>query len=101
MRRPRRLTMFVTGAAAALAATAAFALAVPAASAATNTIANPGFETGALSSWTCDPTDSVVSSPVHSGSRALAGAADNSSDAQCAQTVAVVANTSYTLSAYV
>ncbi len=65
MTRPRRLTLVASGAAVTLAAAAAFALAVPDASAATNTIANPGFETGTLSSWTCDATDSVVGSPVH------------------------------------
>jgi chitinase len=98
MTRSRRLALLGTGLAAAL---AAVALVVPAASAATNTIANPGFETGSLSSWSCGPLGSVVASPVHSGSRALAGAASSSDTAQCAQTVSIAANTSYTLSAYV
>jgi chitinase len=67
-----------------------------------NLISNPGFESGALSPWTCDPgTGSVVSSPVHSGSHALAAAATGSDDAQCTQTVAVQPNHTYTLSAYV
>lgn len=99
MRRTARLALLSTGAAGALAAAA---MVIPAALAAdTNTIANPGFETGSLSSWTCSPVDSVVSSPVHSGSRALAGAASASDNAQCSQTVTVAANTNYTLSAYV
>jgi hypothetical protein len=82
-------------------AAGAWALA-PAADAATDLIANPGLETGTLSPWSCDTgTGSVVGSPVHSGSYALAGAATNSDDAQCTQTVAVQPNTEYTLSAYV
>jgi chitinase len=67
-----------------------------------NLAVNPGFETGSLSPWTCTGgTGSVVSSPVRSGGHALAGAANNSDDAQCAQTVAVLPNSAYTLSAYV
>jgi len=66
-----------------------------------NLLANPGFETGTLSGWTCDAgTASVVTSPVHTGSYALAGAASNSDDAQCTQTVAVQPNSAYTLSGY-
>ena len=66
-----------------------------------NLLANPGFETGTLTGWTCDAgTGSVVTSPVHSGTYALAGAATNSDDAQCTQTVAVQPNTAYTLSGY-
>ncbi|HKT03249.1 MAG TPA: carbohydrate binding domain-containing protein, partial [Rugosimonospora sp.] len=94
-----RLPLTAAGVAALVAATVA--LAVPSALADTNTIANPGFETGALSPWSCGPPGSVVSSPVHSGTYALAGAASNSDNAQCTQTVAVAANTSYTLSGYV
>jgi Carbohydrate binding domain/Right handed beta helix region len=79
----------------------AWALA-PAAGAATDLIANPGLETGSLSPWSCDAdTGSVVGSPVHSGSYALAGAPTSADDAQCTQTVAVQPDTEYTLSAYV
>jgi chitinase len=66
-----------------------------------NLLTNPGFESGTLAGWTCSSTDSVTSSPVHSGSYALAGAASSSDDAQCSQTVTVSPNTTYTLSAYV
>jgi chitinase len=67
----------------------------------TNLVSNPGFETGNLSNWTCSSVDSVVSSPVHSGSFALAAAANNSDDAQCTQAISVQASTTYTLSAWV
>src|SRR3981081_594098 len=71
-------------------------------SAATNPVANPGFETGSLSPWTCDPgTSTVVTSPVHSGSYALAATPTSNATAQCSQTVSVQPNTSYTLSAWV
>jgi chitinase len=72
------------------------------ADAATNLLTNPGLETGALSPWTCaGGLGSVVSSPVHSGTKALAGAANTSNNAQCSQTVSVVPNTAYTISGYV
>ena len=92
---------------AALATTVAAALAVGGAvfaaqaqAASTNILINASFGTGDLTGWTCDAgTASVVTSPVYSGdSHALAGAASNSDDAQCTQTVSVQPNTSYTLS---
>jgi len=65
-------------------------------------VVNGDFETGSLSPWTCTgSTGSVVSSPVHGGSHALAGAASNSDDAQCSQTVTVQPGHTYTLSGYV
>src|SRR2546430_13267366 len=69
------------------------------ASAATNLVANPGFESG-LSNWTCSG-GSAVSSPVHSGTGALSGAVSNSDTAQCTQDVAVVSGAQYTLTAWV
>jgi hypothetical protein len=73
-----------------------------ASAASTNLIANPGFETGDTSGWSCDAgTVAVVSSPVHSGSHALAGTPNSSAFAQCTQTVSVQPNSSYTLSGFV
>ncbi len=80
---------------------AALATTYGAASAATvNLLANPGLETGTLSGWTC-ANGSVVTTPVHSGSYALNGAASASDTAQCQQVVTVLPNTKYTLSAWV
>ena len=76
-------------------------LAAGPAAAATNLLANPGFEAGTTAGWTCSPLDTVVTSPVHSGTYALAGAASNSDDAQCSQTVPVQPSTAYALSGYV
>jgi hypothetical protein len=87
--------------AAALAAALTPALAAVPAAAQANLLANPGFETGTLSGWSCSPLDSVVASPAHSGSHALAGAVSNSDDAQCSQAVSVQPSTSYTLSGWV
>ncbi len=42
-----------------------------------------------------------MSTPAHSGSHALAGAASSSDDAQCSQTITVKPNTTYTLSGWV
>jgi len=66
-----------------------------------NPIANPGFEAGNLSGWTCDAGDVVVTSPVHSGSFAAQLTPSGSTTGQCSQTVAVQPNHTYTLSAYV
>jgi hypothetical protein len=91
-------------AAAAVAAVAAGlvpALAAVPAAAAANLLTNPGFETGTLSGWSCSPLDSAVTSPVRSGSHALAGAVSNSDDAQCSQVVPVQPSSSYTLSGWV
>lgn len=65
-------------------------------------ITNGGFESGALSPWTCSAASgSVVSSPVRTGTKALRGAPAGMDNAQCVQTVSVVSGTQYTLSAWV
>lgn len=66
-----------------------------------NLVTNGDFESGNLSGWTCDPNDTVVSSPVHGGSHALNVAASASSTGECDQTITVQANHTYTLTAFV
>ncbi len=99
IRRPAWLAMAL-GILLATSAVSGLGGAVPAA-AATNLVSNPGFESGSLSGWTCSGTDSVVTSPVHSGSYALAGAANSADDAQCSQAIGVQPGATYTLSAWV
>ncbi|MFC0431614.1 chitinase [Kutzneria buriramensis] len=70
------------------------------AAAASNLLANPGFEAGNTSGWTCSGA-TTVSSPVHSGSYALAATPAGQDYAQCSQKVTVLPNSAYTLSAYV
>ncbi|WKK26162.1 glycoside hydrolase family 18 protein [Streptomyces olivoreticuli] len=86
----------------ALAATGLAALGgAPAHAADVNLVKNPGFESG-LSNWTCSSdSGTTVGSPVHSGTSALKATPAGSDDAQCAQTVSVKPNSSYTLSAWV
>jgi chitinase len=64
-------------------------------------VVNGGFESGSLAPWTCSPLGSVTTSPVHSGSYALQGAANSSDYAQCSQSITVSPNTKYTLTAWV
>ncbi|WP_086844859.1 chitinase [Amycolatopsis kentuckyensis] len=73
-------------------------LAVPAEAA--NLLVNPGFEAGSLSGWTC-ANGAAVTTPVHSGGYALGATPVGADYAQCSQTVAVRANTTYTVSAWV
>ncbi|WP_188316911.1 carbohydrate binding domain-containing protein [Solihabitans fulvus] len=65
-----------------------------------NLLANPGFETGDLTGWSC-AAGSVVNAPVHTGAHALAGAVTSGDTAQCTQTVGVRPNTKYTISGWV
>ncbi|MEV7036997.1 glycoside hydrolase family 18 protein [Amycolatopsis sp. NPDC051061] len=67
---------------------------------AANLLANPGFEAGSLSGWTC-ANATTVTTPVHGGGHALAGTPVGADYAQCAQTVSVLPNTTYTVSAWV
>ncbi|MFD0573783.1 carbohydrate binding domain-containing protein [Kitasatospora gansuensis] len=99
--RSRTRTRLFSGLGATVLAAAA-ALTAPTTAQAANLLTNPGFETGTLSGWSCSGgLGSVVSSPVHGGSKALAGAASASDNAKCTQTVAVQPNTAYTLSGWV
>ncbi|WP_370967758.1 chitinase [Amycolatopsis sp. cg9] len=67
---------------------------------AANLLANPGFEAGSLSGWTCSGA-TTVSTPVHGGGYALAATPAGADYAQCSQTVSVQPNTTYTVSAWV
>ncbi|MFB7462431.1 carbohydrate binding domain-containing protein [Streptomyces sp. NPDC056224] len=81
---------------------AAAVLSAPGAAFGANLLTNGDFEGGTPAGWSCSGgLGSVVSSPVHGGGKALAGAVSASDNAKCAQTVAVLPNTSYTLSAWV
>ncbi|MCJ0874536.1 carbohydrate binding domain-containing protein [Streptomyces sp. AP-93] len=81
---------------------AAAVLTSPGAAFGANLLSNGDFESGTTAGWSCSGgLGSVVGSPVHGGSKALAGAASASDNAKCVQTVAVQPNTSYTLSAWV
>jgi chitinase len=97
MRLSRR-TLTISAALAGVAAAAI--MVVPNAYAAVNLLANPGFESGSLSGWSCTAGTAVVTGQARTGTYALAGT-PGSTNARCAQTVAVPANTQLTLSAYV
>ncbi len=75
----------------------------PAASAASaNLLSNGDFATGSTSGWTCSAGDTVVTSPVYSGSAyALAGTPTDSDYARCSQVVSVQPSSSYSLSGWV
>jgi chitinase len=65
-------------------------------------VVNGGFETGALSPWSCTGgLGSVVGTPVHTGTKALKAAASNSDNATCSQNLTLAANHTYTLTAWV
>ncbi|MFD7879175.1 chitinase [Streptomyces sp. NPDC059766] len=93
-----------TGFWAAIAATAlslTFAGAGLASAADVNNAKNAGFESG-LTNWTCSAgSGTTVSSPVHGGAAALKATPAGQDYAQCSQTVAVKANSTYRLSAWV
>ncbi|MER6734451.1 glycosyl hydrolase family 18 protein [Streptomyces puniciscabiei] len=70
-------------------------------SAGTAVLGDGDFETGSLAPWTCDSGATVVSSPVHGGSHALKTVPSSTQTGQCAQTLTLKPNTSYTLSGWV
>ncbi|WP_380285631.1 chitinase [Kitasatospora purpeofusca] len=68
--------------------------------AAGNLVANGGFD-GSLGGWVCAGAASAVTTPVHSGTGALQATPGAADTAECTQTISVLPNTSYTLSAWV
>ncbi|MGD6748694.1 chitinase [Streptomyces sp. BH105] len=99
--RPRRRRPGLALAVVAAASLGVTALASPAQAADVNVAKNAGFESD-LSNWTCTAgSGSVVSSPVHGGTKALKGAPSGQDNAKCSQTVAVKPNSTYTLSSWV
>ncbi|MFG3200812.1 carbohydrate binding domain-containing protein [Streptomyces sp. NPDC048192] len=97
---PGTYTLTVTGTAGSARHSAALALTVKG-TGGTPALTNGDFETGSLTGWTCDSGATVVSSPVHGGSHALKTAPSASQTGQCAQTLTLKPNTSYTLSGWV
>ncbi len=71
------------------------------AGAATELLANGGFESGALSPWSCTGTAALTASGPHSGAAALSATPGAGDLAPCTQGVDVQPNTGYTLSAWV
>ncbi|MFD9792394.1 chitinase [Streptomyces sp. NPDC059070] len=62
---------------------------------------NGGFEAG-LDGWSCTAgSGTAVSSPVHGGAKALQATPAGGDNAQCAQSVTVQPNSTYTLSSWV
>ncbi|GAA1370864.1 glycoside hydrolase family 18 protein [Streptomyces beijiangensis] len=86
-------------AAAALAASGIVATAQASQAADADQLRNGGFEAG-LDGWSCS-NGSAVGSPVRSGTSALRATPAGSDYAQCAQTVTVQPNATYTLSGWV
>ncbi|MFJ3717221.1 chitinase [Streptomyces sp. NPDC090057] len=99
--RRRRTRVGTWSAATALALAAAGLAAAPASAADVNNARNAGFESG-LGNWTCTAASgTTVSSPVHSGAAALKATPAGQDNAQCAQSVAVKPNSTYSLSGWV
>ncbi|MHC5260241.1 chitinase [Streptomyces sp. UC4497] len=99
--RPRRRRPGLALAVVAAASLGVTALAAPAQAADINVAKNAGFESD-LSNWTCSAgSGSVVTSPVHGGTKALKATPSGQDNAKCSQTVAVKPNSTYTMSSWV
>ncbi|WUT30771.1 glycoside hydrolase family 18 protein [Streptomyces sp. NBC_00691] len=96
--RARPLTLLLAG----VLAAGGLAALGPAAQAADAELArNGGFEAG-LDGWTCTAgSGAVVSTPTHSGTKALQATPAGSDNARCSQTVTVKPNSAYALSGWV
>ncbi|MFD5782673.1 chitinase [Streptomyces sp. NPDC126933] len=101
-RRPALYPRLIATLAAAVLTAAGLVVSAQTARAADADIARNGnFESG-LSGWSCTAgSGALVSTPVHGGSGALKGTPAGNDNAKCSQTVTVVPNSAYTLSAWV
>ncbi|MFE4589665.1 chitinase [Streptomyces laurentii] len=98
MDRTRPFTLALAGL---LAAGGLVALTPVAHAADTELARNGGFESG-LDGWSCTAgSGAAVTSPVHSGTKALQATPAGGDNARCSQTVAVRPNSTYTLSGWV
>ncbi|GAA1948785.1 carbohydrate binding domain-containing protein [Kitasatospora viridis] len=97
---PGSYPLTITGTAASGSHTATYTLTVTGSNSG-GSLVNGGFETGSLSPWTCQSGAAVVSSPVHSGSHALQVSPTAGTTGECDQTVTLLPNHSYTLTAWV
>ncbi|MFJ5880736.1 glycosyl hydrolase family 18 protein [Kitasatospora cineracea] len=97
---PGTYTLTVTGTGAGKTHTATYALTVNGTAPATN-VANGDLESGNLAPWTCQSGGAVVSTPVHSGSKALQATPTAGTTGECDQTVNLAPNHAYTLTAWV
>lgn len=66
-----------------------------------NLFINPGFKTGSVTTWNCDPNDTIVTTAVHKGTYALEVTPTTATTGECGQIIAVQPHHTYTLSAYV
>src|SRR4029453_14500816 len=96
----KRLRVIAAACSAAMLAGGLMVIAGSSASAA-NSLVNPGFEPGPPAPGSATPGGRVVTTPVRSGPRALAGTATDSATGECSQTVAVTPNTTYALTGWV
>jgi hypothetical protein len=94
-------TITVTGSASSGSHSATYTLTVNTSTTGGGSLANGGFETGSASPWVCQSGDAVVSSPVHSGSHAVAVVPTSSQTGECDQTLTLAPNHTYTLTGWV
>jgi chitinase len=97
--RRRRLAL-LTAAGTSLVTVTAIAMVFARPAAAAELLVNPGFETGNLTGWSCEPSASVVGGQARTGTSSLSGA-PGSTTARCQQVVTVLPSTRYTFSGYV
>ncbi|GAA2803930.1 glycosyl hydrolase family 18 protein [Kitasatospora paracochleata] len=98
---PGSYPLTVTGTAPSGSHSATYTLTVTGGGGGSGVLVNGDLETGALAPWSCQSGGAVVSTPVHSGAKALAAAPTASQTGECTQTVTLAPNTKYTLTGWV